>query len=114
MTTITLKARETGIVLASGEENATIRAFEGNLYFAPETVSMEHLTISTRTYTCPYKGVCYWIDLEAPGVVARNVAWVYQDPKPGYEFIRDQIGFYGRDTAAIIIDSVESDAAAAR
>lgn len=108
---LTLKARQTGIVLASGGADA-VQPFEGNLYFAPEAVNLELLRVTERTYTCPYKGVCYWIDLDAPGALARNVAWVYRAPKPGYEFIRDQIGFYGRDTAAVTIEGALPGAAA--
>jgi uncharacterized protein (DUF427 family) len=102
---LTLKSRETGLVLAHSDDSAAVRPFEGNLYFAPEAVSLEHLKVTERTYTCPYKGTCYWIDLVAPGAQARDVAWVYRTPKPGYEFIRDQIGFYGRDTAAVLVES---------
>ncbi len=109
---ITLKARETGAVLAVSADAAAVRSFEGNLYFAPEAVNMAYLKVTERTYTCPYKGVCYWIDLEAPGTQARNVAWVYRAPKPGYEFIQDQIGFYGRSTSAVVLEGELTDASA--
>lgn len=95
----TVTARSSGVVLASGSEGQTVRLFEGNLYFAPEAVQMAHLRVTERTYTCPYKGVCYWIDLENGAEHATNIGWVYNDPKPGYEFIRGQIAFYNRDTA---------------
>jgi len=50
--------------------------------------------VTRRTYTCPYKGTCYWIDLVAPsGDVFRDVGWVYTQPRPGYEYIQDKIGF---------------------
>lgn len=101
--TLIIKERPTGAIIASGDENRTVREFEGNWYFAPETVNMDHLTITTRTYNCPYKGTCYWIDLETPdGFRAQNIAWVYQQPKPGYEFIQNQIGFYARSTAGTV------------
>jgi len=94
-----VKERFTGEIIASGTENESVRVFEGNWYFNPEVVNMEHLRVTERTYTCPYKGVCYWIDVETPdGQRAHNVAWVYRQPKPGYEFIKDQIGFYARST----------------
>lgn len=100
-----IKARGNGAVLAQAEENKGARVFEGNWYFDPEAVNMDHLRVTERTYTCPYKGVCYWIDLEAPdGSRSQNVAWVYRQPKAGYEFIRDQIGFYSRATSGTIAD----------
>lgn len=99
-----VKNKKSGSVIASGVENETARAFEGNWYFKPDAVSMEHLKVTERTYTCPYKGVCYWIDLEAPDHRAQNVAWVYRNPKPGYEFIKDEIAFYSRDTAGTKVE----------
>jgi len=97
--TLIVKERQSGAVIASGDENQTAREFEGNWYFTPEAVNMSWLTVTERTYICPYKGTCFWIDLETPsGFGAQNVAWVYRQPKPGYEFIQDQIGFYTRST----------------
>jgi uncharacterized protein (DUF427 family) len=102
-----VKELTSGNGIASGEEGRNVRVFEGNWYFQPNVVNMEHLKITERIYTCPYKGVCYWIDLETPdGRVARNVAWVYRQPKPGYEFITDQIGFYARATAGTVVEKV--------
>lgn len=96
---LTVYEEPAGLPLASGEEGQNVTVFESNWYFDPSAVDMSHLRVTERTYTCPYKGVCYWIDLESPAAKAQNVAWVYNDPKPGYEHIKDQIGFYGRDTA---------------
>lgn len=104
---LTVKARTTGEVIASGNEQQYVIPFEGNWYFAPEVVNMEHLKVTERTYTCPYKGVCFWIDLETPNGYAQNVAWVYNNPKPGYEFIKDQIGFYARNTSGTIVETAE-------
>jgi uncharacterized protein (DUF427 family) len=101
--------KETGsnAVIAQGEENAQVRAFEGNWYFQPETVDMSKLEITARTYTCPYKGTCYWIDLKtSTGNVYPNIGWVYQSPKAGYEFIKDQIGFYARPTNGTVVEKV--------
>lgn len=93
-----IEAVPSGAPIASGDETQ-VRLFEGNLYFAPEAVNMDHLKVTERTYTCPYKGVCYWIDLETDAGWAQNVGWVYREPKAGYEFIKDQIAFYNRETS---------------
>jgi uncharacterized protein (DUF427 family) len=96
---LVVKERQTGEVIASGNENEQVRAFEGNWYFQPDTVTMDHLRVTERTYTCPYKGVCYWVDLvDADQKVTQNIGWVYRQPKAGYEFIKDQFGFYARAT----------------
>jgi uncharacterized protein (DUF427 family) len=112
---LVVKERAGGTVIAKGTEPETVRVFEGNWYYAPDVVQMEHLKISSRTYTCPYKGVCYWIDLEMPdGHVVRNVAWVYRQPKAGYEFIQDRIGFYARATSGTLAEKAASSEAAAQ
>ena len=90
--------KASGAPIATGETGETVIEFEGNWYFAPDAVDATHLKVTERTYTCPYKGTCYWIDLESPAGRAQNVAWVYNNPKPSYENIKDQIGFYARET----------------
>ncbi len=98
----TIKKRSDSEIIASGMSDDTVQDFEGNWYFAPEAVNMQYLKVTNRTYTCPYKGICFWIDLETPDGHAMNIAWIYQNPKPGFEFIKDQIGFYARNTSATV------------
>jgi uncharacterized protein (DUF427 family) len=95
-----IKERSNGTVIAYGEEGVSMHMLEGSWYF--ENVDMSLLRVTERTYTCPYKGVCYWIDLETPSGRAQNVGWVYPNPKRGYEHIKDLIGFYSHDTAGTI------------
>jgi uncharacterized protein (DUF427 family) len=99
---LTIKMQNSGEVIASGKPHKTVQVFEGNWYFAPEAVDMKYLKVTNHLYTCSYKGQCFWIDLEAPGVHVPQIAWVYRNPKPGYEFIKDQIGFYARNTPATL------------
>lgn len=98
---LVIKARSTEQTIAASDDNGVVK-LEGNWYFAPESVDMTKLKITTRTYTCPYKGTCYWIDLDTPEAKAQNVAWVYQTPKPDYEMIKDRIGFYARSTSSTL------------
>ena len=63
---------------------------------------MKHLVITDRTYTCSYKGTCYWIDLVTPGHQRQNVAFTYFQVHKGYEFIKDKIGFYAGQREATI------------
>ena len=106
-----IQLRTTGEVIASGQPNETVQVFEGNWYFAPEAVNTKYLKISDRIYTCSYKGQCYWIDLDTPEAHVENIAWIYWNPKNGYEFIKEQIGFYARNTAATVAVNDEPQAA---
>ncbi len=101
---MTLKIREqkTHAIVASGEPGEDARIFEGYWYFDPESVNMEHLRVTERTYTCPYKGTCFWIDFESPEGTAHDVAWVYREPKEPFAFIKDKIGFYSRNTPVTV------------
>ena len=98
-----IRDRNSNHILASGtEENETVYNLEGCWYFLPENVDMTHLVVTERTYTCPYKGICYWIDLESPETQARNIGFVYHFPKMGYEAIQNRIAFYSRETSGTI------------
>jgi len=92
---IQIKIAQTDEILATGKREQDTQFFEGAWYFDPEAVDMTCLEISQRTYTCPYKGVCYWIDLKLPGhPTIENVGFTYFKTKQGYEFIQDKIGLY--------------------
>lgn len=103
--TITIKENKMGSTLASGKVGEAVRLFEGAWYFVPEAVDATHLVVTDRTYICPYKGTCYWIDLITPDYQAQNVAFTYFKVNSGYEFVKDQIGFYaGRREATTQVD----------
>ena len=88
--TRTIREKASGTTLAAADDGAVLE-FEGNLYFGPDDVNQGALVVTEATYTCPYKGTCNWVDvLDGP----RQVAWVYPDPKPGYEQIKGRYGFY--------------------
>ena len=92
---ISIKAKSTGDVLASAESGAGVDKYEGNWYFEPATVSDGLLRVTERTYTCPYKGTCNWVDfVAADGTTVKDVAWLYPAPKPGHEIIKGRYGFY--------------------
>lgn len=88
---VTIREKASGTPLATGDP----LPYEGNLYFDSSSVSAEALTVTPRTYTCPYKGTCHWVDFTPSGGAAvKDVAWVYAEPKPGHEAIRGRYGFY--------------------
>ncbi len=90
---VTIKDKA-GTVLAQGSEPEQLLYFEGNWYFDPAQVNMAVLKVTERTYTCPYKGVCFWVDLQDGATTARDIGWVYDKPKAGYEQIAGRIAFY--------------------
>lgn len=98
---ITIEATRTGARLATAEPGAGVDKYEGNWYFDPASVSADVLRVTDRTYTCPIKGTCNWVDHVAPdGSTLRDVAWVYPSPKPGHDLIRGRFGFYAGTRAA--------------
>ena len=58
--------------------------YEGNLYFVAVGREPAVLRVTERTYTCPYKGTCNWVDFVGPDRrVVRDVAWVYPESSRG-------------------------------
>lgn len=68
---------------------------EGNYYFNSEVAEPEYMEISDRTYNCPRKGICNWIDMKTDTGYLNDIAWVYPETRPGFENIAGRIGFYG-------------------
>lgn len=94
---LTIREKQTGTVLASAPEGSELVVpYEGNLYFDPSAVEDRKLHVSDRTYTCPIKGVCHWVDFvgEDGAPAVRDVGWIYQKVKPGHEAIQGKFGFY--------------------
>jgi uncharacterized protein (DUF427 family) len=72
-------------------------------YLPPDSVRMAYLEPSGRATMCEWKGQSrYWTLVVADRDravrvgerVARNAAWSYPQPWPGYEEIQDCIAFY--------------------
>ncbi len=93
--TIAIKEKTSDAVLADAEEGEKVLKFEGNWYFDPSAVDRSALVTTDRTYTCPMKGTCNWVDFVGPdGRTVKDVAWVYPQTKPGHEKIAGRYGFY--------------------
>jgi len=84
----------TGHVLARGHGSQEVRNKDGSWYFHPDSVDAAALVISDRTYTCPRRGICYWVDLRTPKGYVNDVAWVYPRASGGYEDVAGWFGFY--------------------
>jgi Domain of unknown function (DUF427) len=59
---ITIREWESGTSLAEAEVGPSLAKFEGNWYFDPSAVQSDRLKVTERTYTCPVKGTCNWVD----------------------------------------------------
>ncbi len=86
----TIRDTETEATLASADAGDVVE-FEGNLYFEPGAIDADLLVVTDDLYRCAYKGTCNWVDVRDG---ASHIAWVYPDPKPGYEQIKGRFGFY--------------------
>jgi uncharacterized protein (DUF427 family) len=59
---ITIREKDSGTALAEADEGPSLAKYEGNWYFDPAAVRSDVLRVTERTYTCPYKGTCNWVD----------------------------------------------------
>jgi uncharacterized protein (DUF427 family) len=89
-----IKRARDGMVLARAEISEHVIALEGNWYFHPDSVNTDVLRTSQRQYVCPYKGTCWWVDLETDKHFLPDVAWIYPEPYPGFRRIAGWYGFY--------------------
>jgi uncharacterized protein (DUF427 family) len=92
---ITIREKDSGTTLAEAEEGPRLAKYEGNWYFDPAAVHSDVLKVTERTYTCPIKGTCNWVDYVGPdGATVKDVAWLYPKVKAGHELIQGRYGFY--------------------
>jgi uncharacterized protein (DUF427 family) len=92
---ITIRETGSGAALAEAEVGPSLAKYEGNWYFDPGAVKLDLLRVTERTYTCPIKGTCNWVDFVGPdGRTVQDVAWVYRKVKAGHELIEGRFGFY--------------------
>ena len=92
---VTIREKGSGTTLAEAEEGPSLAKYENNWYFDPAAVRADVLKVTERTYTCPYKGTCNWVDFVGPdGTTIKDVAWVYPKVKAGHELIQGRYGFY--------------------
>ncbi len=67
---------------------------EGNAYFPPGSLHIEHLRPSAHTTVCPWKGTAHYYDVVVGDAVNANAAWYYPDPKPAAAQIKDRVAFW--------------------
>ena len=98
---ITIREKASGTTLAEADEGPGLAKYEGSWYFDPAAVRSDVLRVTERTYTCPYKGTCNWVDyVGSDGTTIADVAWIYPEVNPGHEVIRGRYGFYAGSRGA--------------
>lgn len=72
---------------------------EGNWYFPPSSAKQELFAKSPTPYTCPWKGVCQYWDVDG----VHDAAWSYPEPLPsGIDRVgKDFSGYYAFDKAQV-------------
>ncbi|HRX04980.1 MAG: DUF427 domain-containing protein [Anaerolineae bacterium] len=80
-----------GTVLAESDETIVV---EGNHYFPPDAISSAYFRPSVTHTTCAWKGLASYYDVVVNGVVNRDAAWYYPEPKPAAKQIAGYIAFW--------------------
>ena len=79
-------------IVADSDETVIV---EENHYFPRESVRMEFLKNKDEAaYTCPWKGVCDYYDVEVDGELIRTGAWIYEQPKEAAKKIAGFVAFF--------------------
>ena len=73
-------------------------------YLPPDAVVADHLVPSETTTYCEFKGVASYFDVVVKGEAARDAAWTYTDPSPGYEALAGHISFYPDKMEVCLVD----------
>jgi uncharacterized protein (DUF427 family) len=74
------------------------------VYYVPPTdVDLGAIVPSDRTSFCEWKGLARYWTVQSNGRTAKDAAWSYPEPDPGYESIRDYIAFYPRRMDACFV-----------
>jgi uncharacterized protein (DUF427 family) len=63
-------------------------------YIPPEDVRQDLLRPTDRRSFCEFKGLAHYSSLRVGDQVARDCAWSYPKPTPGYEALRGHLAFF--------------------
>jgi len=80
-----------GVEIARSDDTVVV---ENNHYFPRASVKAEHLTPSTTTSVCPWKGTASYHSLVVDGKENKDAAWFYPTPKSAAAEIEDRIAFW--------------------
>jgi uncharacterized protein (DUF427 family) len=80
-------------VIAEAHLNA-IQQVEGNSYFPASAVKSEFLLPSDTHTTCAWKGVASYYHVSVNGMLNKDAAWFYPEPKDKASHIKNFIAFW--------------------
>jgi uncharacterized protein (DUF427 family) len=80
-----------GQVIAESDRFETV---EGNIYFPPDSLKREFFRPSDTTTICAWKGVAHYYSVMVDGVLNKDAAWYYPEPKQAAAAIRDHVAFW--------------------
>jgi uncharacterized protein (DUF427 family) len=86
-----MEARWNDTVIAASDD---IVKLEGNAYFPPEALVLEHLRPSSHRSVCGWKGEAHYYDVVVGDQVNANAAWFYPEPKPAAAEIKGRVAFW--------------------
>jgi uncharacterized protein (DUF427 family) len=73
-------------------------------YLPPEDIRMEFFTeVPKRSSFCEWKGSAAYYDLKVGEKESKAVAWVYHEPHPAFEPIRNYLAFYASKVDACYV-----------
>ena len=78
-------------VLAESDDTVVV---EGNHYFPADSLNDEFFASSEATSICPWKGTASYFDIIVGENTNPGAAFVYRDPKPAAEEIRERVAFW--------------------
>jgi len=80
-----------GAVIAESDRSVVV---DGNCYFPPDSVRMDHLVASDTHTTCFWKGQANYCSVRVGDKVDRDAAWYYPSPSPPASHIAGYIAFW--------------------
>jgi len=83
-------AKINGKVIAESDNYTTV---EGNIYFPPAAISPEYLRPSKTETICGWKGKALYYDIEVDGIIIKDAAWYYPEPKGNFKPYRNYVAF---------------------
>ena len=84
------KATWNGETIAESDE---VIHLEGVVYFPAKSVKKSLLKKSKDTYTCPWKGLANYYNIEVKDKVNSSAAWIYHNPEMAKR-IKGWVGFW--------------------
>ena len=86
-----MKAIWKGEIIAESENTIVV---EGNRYFPPDSVNKMHITSSSTTTVCPWKGTAHYYNVVVGDEENRDAAWYYPNPYEAAAEIKNYIAFW--------------------